>query len=43
MPNVVIGGSFTGQLVLWNLAEEMLSGESDNFYVCKSRILILLN
>lgn len=33
-PNVVIGSSFAGQLVLWNLNEEMLSEEKDNFSVC---------
>lgn len=33
-PNVVIGGSFPGQLVLWNLTEAMLSEENYNFSVC---------
>lgn len=33
-PNVVIGGGFYGQLVLWNLTEEMLSEGEDNFSVC---------
>lgn len=30
----MIGGSFPGQLILWNLTEEMLSEENDNFSVC---------
>lgn len=33
-PNVVIGGSFPGQLILWNLTEAMLSEENYNFSVC---------